>query len=144
MANIFTYSFEDTTVTVEHPAFGVYSAYGTGIGSVSVSMSNDVSSHQTAADLAVVISKHFHQNGTVTFDILQSSDFNSFMQRIYNYLKQAPASEFGLTNIIVRNRSTGRTYTCTGCTPQKLPDDQYQSQASNRQWAWLAANVKAQ
>lgn len=144
MANIFTYSFEDTTVTVDHPSLGVYSAYGTGIGSLTVSMAEDVSSHQTSADLAVVISKHFKKNGTVTFDILQSSDFNNFMQKVYSYLEQAPASQFGLTKIIISNRSTGKVYTCIGCTPQKLPDDQYQSQASNRQWAWLCANINPQ
>lgn len=142
MANIFTYSFEDTTLTVEHPALGLYSAYGTGIGSVSVSMAEDMSSHQTSADLAVVISKHAKKNGSFTFDILQSSDFNNFMKRLYNYLAQAPAPEFGLTKMILSNRSTGQTYTATGCTPQKLPDDQYQSQATNRQWVWLAANIE--
>ena len=45
MANFYTYSFEDTTVTINHPSIGSYSAYGTGIGEIAISMSNDITAH---------------------------------------------------------------------------------------------------
>ena len=61
----YVYSFEDTSVIFNHPNFETYSAYGTGIGSVTVSMANDITTHDVAADLAVVVSKSVKKNGEV-------------------------------------------------------------------------------
>ena len=36
MARIYTYSFEDTSLTISHPAVGSFDAYGTGIGDISI------------------------------------------------------------------------------------------------------------
>ena len=59
MSRVYTYSFEDTIVTFSHPNFGTYSAYGTGIGSLAIAYANDVTKHDVAADLAVVVSKWY-------------------------------------------------------------------------------------
>ena len=125
MANIYTYSFEDTSVTIQHPDLGSYSAYGTGIGT-----------------LAVVVSKSAKKNGTVTFEILQSSDFNSWLKKFYNYVISAAPSRFALATIIIKNNSTGDTFTCTGVSPQKAADANYQSQSQNRSWPMMAANIE--
>lgn len=144
MSRVYTYSFESTSVVIEHPDIGSYSAYGTGIGDVSVSMEGNITSHDVAADLAVVVSKHARKNGSVNFNILQSSDFNTFMSKLYNYLVAAAPSKFAQAKISIYNSTTGRRYICTGCSPQKLPDDSYQAQGQNRQWVWMAANIEAQ
>ena len=34
MGRIYAYSFADTEVTINHPSYGSYSAYGTGIGTL--------------------------------------------------------------------------------------------------------------
>ena len=133
----YVYSFEDTSVIFNHPNFETYSAYGTGIGSITVSMANDITTHDVAADLAVVVSKSVKKNGTVTFDVLQGSDFNK-------YLENADPSEFALATITIVNKSTGESYFCTGCSHQKRPDNQYQAQAQNRSWAWMCANISNQ
>ena len=86
MANFYTYSFEDTTLTISHPSVGTYSAYGTGIGQLTVAMSNDITAHDVAADLAVVVSKMPKNNGTVALEVLQSSDFNAWLKKYYNYV----------------------------------------------------------
>ena len=49
MSRVYVYSFEDTVLTISHPNFGTYSAYGTGIGSLSISYANDVTKHDVAA-----------------------------------------------------------------------------------------------
>lgn len=141
MSNFYVYSFEDTTVTINHPSIGSYSAYGTGIGEISVSMSNDITAHDVAADLAVVVSKMPKDNGIVTFNILQSSDFNSWMKKYYNYVMASQTSEFALATIIISNSSTGDKYTCTGVSPQKMADNNFQSQAQNRSWALMCAHI---
>lgn len=142
MANIYTYSFEDTSVTIQHPDLGAYSAYGTGIGTLAVAYANDITTHDVAADLAVVVSKSAKKNGTVTFEILQSSDFNSWLKKFYNYVVSAAPSRFALATIIIKNNSTGDTFTCTGVSPQKAADAHYQSQSQNRSWPMMAANIE--
>lgn len=138
---VYTYSFEDTTCTISHPNFESYSAYGTGIGSLSVSYSNDMTSHTVSADLAVVVSKWAAKNGSVTFDILQSSDFNGYLKRLVSYLENAPTEEWALATITLENKSTGDKYYCTGVSPRKVPDNALQSQAQNRSWEMMCANI---
>lgn len=142
MPNIYTYSFENTTVTIQHPSVGSFSAYGTGIGTLSVAFANDITTHDVAADLAVVVSKSAKKNGTVTFEILQSSDFNAWLKKFYNYVVSAAPSEFALATILIKNDSTGDTFTCTGVSPQKAADSNYQSQSQNKSWALMAANIE--
>ena len=129
MANFYTYSFEDTTLTISHPSVGTYSAYGTGIGQLTVAMSNDITAHDVAADLAVVVSKMPKNNGTVALEVLQSSDFNAWLKKYYNY-------------VIITNHSTGDSYTCTGVSPQKMADNNFQSQAQNRTWTMMCAHIE--
>ena len=140
----YVYSFEDTSVIFSHPNFETYSAYGTGIGSVQVSMANDITTHDVAADLSVVVSKSVKKNGTVTFDVLQGSDFNKYLSRLASYLENSAPSEFALARITIVNRSTGESYYCSGCSPQKRPDNQFQSQAQNRSSVWMCANISTQ
>ena len=45
MANIYTYSFADTNLTINHPSYGIYSAFVTGLGNITISMANDVTTH---------------------------------------------------------------------------------------------------
>ena len=143
MARIFTYSFEDCSVTFNHPQYGVYSAYGTGMGTFTISFSNNVVAHEVSADLSVVISKHVYKNGTLTMNVLQSSDFNNWLRGWANYL-EAPTtdnSEFALTDITIRSKSTGDVYYLTGCTHQKIADQDFQDEAQFRQWTIMAANI---
>lgn len=141
MSRFYTYSFEDTSVVVSHPNFGQYSAYGTGIGNVSVGMAQEVSSIETGADLATVISKHAYVNGTVTFNILQSSEFNTWMNKLSMYLENADVSEFALATIYIRNKSTGETFNCSGCVHQKRPDSSFQDKAQTKSWTMICANI---
>lgn len=142
MANVYTYSFEDTTLTINHPDLGSYSAYGTGIGDITVSMADNITSHDVAADLTVIVSKFARKNGTIQMNILQTSDFNTWLKKFYNYVISSDSSKFAQATVILKNMSTGAMYTCTGVSPQKMADDQYQSQAQNRQWTLMAANIE--
>nr|DAP50298.1 MAG TPA: Protein of unknown function (DUF3277) [Caudoviricetes sp.] len=137
----FVYSFEDTVVTISHPALGVYSAYGTGIGTLSVAMSENVTTHEVAADQSVIVSKHVKRNGVVTFDISQVSDFNAWLKKFTSYIEEADASEFALATISISNKTTGDNYYCTGVSHQKIADNNFQSQAQNRSWAMMCAHI---
>ena len=141
MARVYTYSFEDTSLTISHPGFGTYTAYGTGIGDISISYANDVTYHNVAADLAVVVSKWVARNGTVQMNILQSSDFNEWLKKFAAFLEEAPNDQFALATMDIKNKSTGDTYHCTGVSHQKRADNSFQSQAQNRTWSMMCANI---
>lgn len=141
MARVYTYSFEDTSLTISHPGFGTYTAYGTGIGDITISYSNDVTYHNVAADLAVVVSKWVARNGSVQLNILQSSDFNEWLKKFASFLEEAPTDQFALATIDIKNKSTGDNYHCTGVSHQKRADNSFQSQAQNRTWNMLCANI---
>ena len=137
----FVYSFEDTVVTISHPSVGVYSAYGTGIGDLSINLSENVTTHEVAADQSVIVSKHVKRNGTVNFNISQVSDFNKWLKKFVAYIEEADASEFALATISISNKTTGDNYYCTGVSHQKIADNQLQSQAQNRAWTMMCAHI---
>lgn len=144
MANVFTYSFMDTTVTVSHPQYGSYSAYGSGIGSLSIRYANDVTSHDVAADLSVVVSKSVKKNGTVDFNVLQASDFNNWLKGLTSYLENADTSDFALATINIKNNSTGDNIICSGVSHQKRADNELQDTAQRRTWTFMCANISNQ
>lgn len=144
MPRVYTYSFEDTVLTISHPNFGTYSAYGTGIGSLSISYANDVTKHDVAADLAVVVSKWVAKNGTVTLDIMQSSDFNAWLKKFTAFLENSDTDQFALATMSISNKSTGDSYYCTGVSHQKRADNNFQSQAQNRSWTMMCASISQQ
>lgn len=137
----FVYSFEDTVVTISHPSVGVYSAYGTGIGDLSVNLSENVTTHEVAADQSVIVSKHVKRNGIVNFNISQVSDFNTWLKKFVAYIEEADVSEFALATISISNKTTGDNYYCTGVSHQKIADNNLQSQAQNRNWAMMCAHI---
>lgn len=141
MSRVYTYSFEDTSLTISHPGFGTYTAYGTGIGDITISYANDVTYHNVAADLAVVVSKWVARNGNVQMNILQSSDFNEWLKKFAAFLEEAPTDQFALATMDIKNKSTGDTYHCTGVSHQKRADNSFQSQAQNRTWTMMCANI---
>lgn len=144
MARNFVYSFEECSVTFKHPTYGVYTAYGSGIGNFSVAFSENVVGHQVSADLSVVISKHAYKHGSVTMDILQSTDFNNWLKGWANHIENGPIENFAMTDITIKNRTTGDTYYLTGCTHQKIADQSFQPDAQTRQWVIMAANMVLQ
>ena len=144
MPRVYTYSFEDTILTISHPNFGTYSAYGTGIGSLSIAYANDVTKHDVAADLAVVVSKWVAKNGTVTLDIMQSSDFNAWLKKFTAFLENSDTDQFALATMSISNKSTGDSYYCTGVSHQKRADNNFQSQAQNRSWTMMCASISQQ
>ena len=136
-----TYSFEDTTLNISHPSVGSWSGYGTGLGTVTVSYSENISSMQVAADLTVVVSKHAYKHGTLTISVNQASDFNSFLKKLVNCVKTANPSEFALTTAILRNGTTGDMWTLSGIAPQKMPDTTYDSQSGYLQYVFNVASI---
>jgi glutamine cyclotransferase len=139
---ITTYSFLDVSVSISHPNVGTYSAVGEGIGSIAISRSNDVSAQDVSGDGSVMVSKIRARNGSISFTIQQTSGFNRWLNKWYNYLEGANTSVWADTKIIVRAPQMGKVTTLIGVSPQKFADEPYQAQGQNLTWALLAADIQ--
>ena len=144
MSKVYAYSFEDTSFTISHPSVGSFDAYGTGIGDISIAYSNDVTTHEVAADLAVIVSKSAKKNATITINALQTSELNSWLTRWANYIESAPTSEFALASAVLKNSSTGEQWNCTGISHQKKSGGSFKSTAETKQWVLMVANAEQQ
>lgn len=135
-----TYSFEDHQVVLSHPDVGTFKLSDGGIGRVVIAYAGENSRHTTSADGSVVINKMKNKSGTVSIDVLQTSDANGWLKKYVNYLNNSPTSRFGLGRLVLTGVN-GESTVCTGVTPQKMADVTYDAEATVRNWALLAADV---
>ncbi|USG65163.1 DUF3277 family protein [Brevibacillus ruminantium] len=136
-----TYSFADVSMVISHPAVGQYVATGAGLGSISVSMTTDRTTHDVSADGSVMVSKVLGRNGSLTISAQQTSDLNKWLLKLYNYLEQAPTSEWAGINVNVRSSTMQDLIRATGAAIQKLPDRPYQAQGQQVSWVLMAADI---
>jgi hypothetical protein len=137
-----TFSFADITLVISHPSFGQYSAVGEGLGNINIVLTNDVSANDIAADGKVVTSKIRSRGGSVALSMQQTSSFDRWLTKLYNYLQTAPSSEWALATITIRAPYMKETTICTGVSFQKLPDKSYQAQVQQKIWNMLAEDVQ--
>lgn len=137
-----TYSFTDVTFSIHHPGVGRFSANGEGLGSINISMTNDRSAHDIAADGTVMVSKIKSRNGTITITAQQTSSLHKWLTKWSNYLDGSDTSAWAETTIIIRAPKMGDLITVQGVSPQKMPDKPYQAQGQNISWAMMAADIQ--
>jgi len=133
-----TYSFADVSSTLAHPAVGSYTFQGAGLGGVTVAMANDVSQQDLAADGSVMTSKIKAQNGTLTYNLQQTSDGAKFLKKLNTYLKTAPSSEWTRATATVVSTQQGVNISATGLSPQKPPDAAFAQTGTQVAFAYLA------
>ncbi|MBG9773567.1 phage protein [Brevibacillus laterosporus] len=136
-----TYSFEDVSMVISHPSVGQYVATGSGLGSISTAMATERTTHDVAADGTVMVSKIKGRNGSHTISVQQTSDLNKWLLKLYNYLEQAPASEWAGIKITVRASTMQELIRSTGVSFQKLPDKPYQAQGQQVPWVLMASDI---
>lgn len=136
-----TYSFTDVAVIMNHPSLGQYIATGEGIGTITITMSTDRTAHDVAADGSIMISKIAGNNGTIAFQIQQTSEFNQWLLNAYNYLISAPTSEWAQASMTVRSTSMGDLVNASGISFQNRAELSYQQQGQQRTWNLMAASI---
>lgn len=142
MAETTTYSFDDVEVTFSHPGIGLYLVNGKGIGSISVTMSTEKSTHDVAADGSVMVSKIPGDNASIDVEVQQTSEFHKWLTNYYNFVKLAPASQWANAAIVIRDKVGGALITALDVSPLKKADKPYQAQGQRVTWPFLAANCQ--
>lgn len=135
------YSFADLSVVFAHPSLGQYLASGTGIGTITFSMTTDRSVQDVGADGSIMTSKVEGENGTVAIAIQQTSALNAWLLNAYNYLKTADASEWNEMTLTCDAAVMGDQNQLTGCSFQKKADRPYQAQGQQITWTVLAETL---
>ena len=135
------YSFEDTSLTLNHPSVGMFTFVGKGVGSASVTRANDITQHDVAADGSTMISKVPSRNGTLAIAIQQTSEGHKFLRKWYNYVETASPSEFAKASATLKSLSTGETLNMSGVTPQKRADAAYQANGQQVTWNLMCAKI---
>ena len=142
MPSISTYSFLDLSGSVSHPALGAYTFTGEGIGEMSISMATDRTTHDIAADGAVMVSKLAGSNGSITIQAQQTSALHNWLVNWYNYLYGADTDEWAQTNVLVRAPKMGKSHVAVGVSPQKIGDQPYQAQGQRVTWTLMCADLQ--
>lgn len=134
------YGFGDVTASF---AYGgrTKSSTGAGIGSIGISMAGDKTAHDVAADGAVMVSKLAGKNGTITIAIQQTSELHEWLMTWYKHIDSGALSEFASMTITITSKNLGVATVCTGVSPQKLADRNYQAQGQHVTWTLMAAEI---
>jgi hypothetical protein len=141
MAKYTTYSFGDVVATLNFAGIVPLTLTGEGVGSINTAMATDKTAHDVAADGSVMTSKILGNNGTIAIEIQQSSPAHKLLLLWYNYILNAPSSEWANNSITIRNNVIGETILCEAVAPQKLPDKPYQASGQKVTWNLMAANI---
>lgn len=142
-----TYSFRSITGAFTHPLAGAYTFEGNqGIGQLTIHMTTEKSAQATSADGTVQVSFVAGDNGTLTIECQQTSDFHAFLLNWFNVVKTAArngdASGWAQAYMLIRDSQNNVTHDISGISPQNLPDKPYAAQGGNVTWILQAADIQ--
>ena len=136
-----TYSFADVTFIMSHPSVGSFTFTGQGVGSITISRSNDMTQHDVAADGSVMASKIVIKNGTIALAIQQTSAAHEWLKKWVDYMTVAPTNEWTQTTGILQSDALGVNTTISGISPQKVADAVYQQSGQQETWNLMAMEI---
>jgi hypothetical protein len=137
-----TYSFLDCVLNLVFPGGG-YVLTGKGLGDVTVSMAQERSAIEAAADGSIMISKIAGNHGSLVINIQQTSDAHKFLLAMYNALIIGPPSAWAQGAGVMRCVSDSTSHTFTGVCFQKLGDKGYEKQGKMVQWTLLCGDIQS-
>ena len=145
MNNQTTYGFLDSVVILAHslivPA-GLITLSGEGIGKATVSMRDERTAMDTAADGSVMISKIAGNTGTVAIDLQQTSLGHKALLSLYNLVILADPTMWAQAALTMRNITDGTSHIATGVAFTKLPDKTYQKDGQHVTWQLMCADIQ--
>ena len=143
-----TYSFKDLVGVIANPLLGVViplTGGNIGAGTITISMTNERTVQDIAADGTVMPSYVAGNNGTVTLECQQTSLLHKKLLNAYNLAEtlaeQGVVAAWASTTISIQTLLDGSTHKCIGCSFTKVPDKSYQAHGQKITWSLMAADV---
>jgi hypothetical protein len=142
MSAVTTYSFEDVSFVIQHPALGQKIANGEGIGKITVAYTDNLTESDLGADGGVMISKVLSRRGTVTLEIQQTSSVNKWLLNLANTVVNGASSGWASASITITEKfDNGVTTTASQVALIKRPDRSLAQQGDHVSWELFAANI---
>lgn len=148
MAQGATYSFKSLVGVLTNGNFGVsiiLSGGNIGAGAFHVSMTQERTEHEVAADGTVMVSYVAGDNGKLTIECQESSILHQELLALYNAALTAAnaddVSGWAATVISFRMLTDGSQHIFSGVSFSKFPDKPYAARGQNVTWELMAANV---
>jgi hypothetical protein len=138
-----TYSFLDSVVIISHPMNLPITVTGEGAGSISVSYQDPRTSHDVAADGAVMVSKQAGNTGAVSITVQQTSSIHKMLLKLFNQLIIAAPSMWAAGAITIKNITDGTGHLCTGFSFSKIPDKTYTKTGGQVSWTLMCADIQS-
>ncbi len=112
-------------------------------GRITISYSGDMSSHTNTATGYVVVNRLVAKNGSCTIEVPNNSTADKHLREWIKYLRnpKTKTARFALATLTLTDPTANRTLLMTGVTPQKVPDENYDQTAGNRQYVLLYAEM---
>lgn len=143
-----TYSFKDLVGNLVNPVFGVSLILAggyVGVGSITIRMSNDRTSHDRGADGTIMPSYEAGNNGDFDIEVQQTSSLHHELLALYNLAQTAADNDdlagWAATQVSFQTILDGSTHNLTGVSFKKIPDKPYQVTGQKVTWTLMAANV---
>ncbi len=142
-----TYSFTDLTGVFQHPLAGTFILGGgnIGLGQISISMTQDRTAQDVAADGGVMVSYVPGDNGTCSIEVQQTSALHGFLLNWFNLCKTAAdngdVGNWAAASLTLRNLVYGCIHQLNRMSPGKVTDNVYQAQGQKITWTLPAARV---
>jgi len=138
-----TYSFLDLSGALAHQSLGAYVFTGKGVGQVVVSLAENKTEHNIAADGQVMVSKMAGHTGQIAVQCQQTSEIHKWLLAAYNALYLADTDEWAGIAATLRNTSDGTAHLITGMSFQKVPDKTYTKAGGMVEWVLMAADIQS-
>lgn len=141
------YSFKDLSGAFSDPLAGDFQFAGQiGMGQITVTMATERTSHDTAADGTVMPSYIAGDSGTISIEIQQTSELQSFLLAWFNGAKtladQGDLSGWASAKLTLRSLQDGTQHLCRGLSPLKIPDHPYAAQGQKLTWMLMCADIQ--
>ncbi len=139
-----TYSFLDSVLVFNHPLAVVPIVItGEGAGKVTISMTDERTAMDVAADGVVMVSKIAGNTGTIDIDVQQTSEAYKKLLILFNQLWIADTGSWASGTLIMKNTSDGTGHVCTGVAFVKMGDKGYDKRGANVTWSLMAADISS-
>ena len=144
-----SYSYKSIVGSFSDPDVGVYIFSGQeGIKHLSISNANDRTTHDVAADGAVMVSYTSGSNASVEIECQQNSSLHTFLVLWANIkftnAENGNAANFAGAAMKVVDLLSSASHILTGISPLKIPDKPYGPTGSSVTWRLMAANAVQQ
>ena len=144
-----TYSFKDLkgVITMADETF-ILAGGNVGAGSITITMSEDRTVHDVAADGSVMPSYVAGDNGSVSIEAQQTSALHKFLLGAYNTVKSSADDgdvDAWASGVISFNTLLdGSTHQLTGVSFQRIPAKAYAAHGARVTWNLMACNIANQ